>query len=310
MAELTPLNTIASEGKLTLGLVFPLESYAGSVPQMQDQEELARQAEEAGFKALWFRDVPFHDPTFGDAGQMYDPWVYITHIMNQTKDISLATGSIILPLRHPVHTIKSINSIQNLSGGRLIVGVASGDRPIEYPALGRAIGSKSELFRDSYRYLQALQEEFPTYKSEYFGQVVGNIDILPKSHYKTPFLVTGHSGQSLDWIAQHADGWLYYPRNIDYLKKTMGEWHNALQQAKQSWKPHMQSLYIDLVIDKPLEPSPIHLGFKCNPDYLTKYFDYIRNIGVNHVIINLKFSSLPIKQTIEILKNTVLPHFN
>ena len=108
-------NRIAKKGKLTLGVVFPIESYQGAVPQMKDQETLAKQVEDLGFSALWFRDVPFNDPSFGDAGQMYDPWIYMTHIMNHTSDIALCTGSVILPLRHPVHTAKSIQSLQSLS---------------------------------------------------------------------------------------------------------------------------------------------------------------------------------------------------
>lgn len=114
---MSTFQQVAQEGKLTLGLVFPLESYQGSIPSMQDQEVLAKRAEELGFKALWFRDVPFHDPTFGDVGQIYDPWIYMTHIMNHTQSIALATGSIILPLRHPVHTARSIASLQTLSNG-------------------------------------------------------------------------------------------------------------------------------------------------------------------------------------------------
>ena len=66
---------IATKGKLTLGLVFPIEAYNGSIAKMENQEQLAKRAEELGFKALWFRDVPFNDPSFGDAGQLYDPWI-------------------------------------------------------------------------------------------------------------------------------------------------------------------------------------------------------------------------------------------
>ena len=106
----SPLNKIANKHELTLGLVFPIESYNGAVPQMKNQEELAQLAEISGFKALGFRDVPLHDPTFGDVGQMYDPFVYMAHIMNNTSSIALATGSIILPLRHPIHTAKSIRA--------------------------------------------------------------------------------------------------------------------------------------------------------------------------------------------------------
>ncbi|MEL6988959.1 MAG: LLM class flavin-dependent oxidoreductase, partial [Bacteroidota bacterium] len=184
------LDKIAKESKLTLGLVFPLESYKGSVPKMERQEELAQLAEEVGFQALWFRDVPLHDPSFGDAGQMFDPWIYMTHIMNHTQQIALATGSIILPLRHPIHTAKSIQSLQTLSQGRIIVGIASGDRPIEYPAFDKDIQNKSALFRDSFNYLKSLEIDFPVISSPNFGSMKGNVDLLPKSNYITPYLVT------------------------------------------------------------------------------------------------------------------------
>lgn len=59
-----------------------------------------------GFAALWTRDVWLRDPNFGDLGQVYDPWVWLGRIAAQTYGIALATGSIILPLRHPVHTAK------------------------------------------------------------------------------------------------------------------------------------------------------------------------------------------------------------
>ncbi len=304
------LDLIAQEGALSLGLVFPLEAYAGSVPNMDNQEALAQQAEAAGFKALWFRDVPFHDPTFGDAGQMYDPWIYMTHIMNHTKSIALATGSVILPLRHPVHTLKSINSLQHLSNGRIIVGVASGDRPLEYPAFDKDRNNRSALFRDNFNYLKAMQGDFPSHKSAYHGQLNGHLDILPKTKWSTPFIVTGHSGQSLDWIAQNANGWLYYPRGDYLLQVNMEEWDSALKRNNQPWKPYMQSLYIDLEIDRKIEASRIHLGFRANPDYLVSYLSHIKKSGVNHVILNLKFNQMPIDKTIAYLGKEVLPIFH
>ena len=228
---MTTFQSIAKKTKLSLGLVFPIESYTGSIPKMQEQEELAKHAEDLGFKALWFRDVPFNDPNFGDAGQLYDPWIYMTHIMNHTKKIALGTASIILPLRHPVHTVKSINSVRILSNKRLILGVASGDRPIEYPAFNKLLEHKSDLFRDRFFYIKALQGDFPNYTSKYFGNTNGTIDVLPKYNERTPILVTGHSGQSLDWIAEHSDGWLYYPRDFKTLELVMSQWRNALKKA-------------------------------------------------------------------------------
>jgi len=303
------LSEIVQKGKLSFGLVFPIESYSGSIAKMENQEQLAQMAEELGFKALWFRDVPFNDPSFGDAGQLYDPWVYMTHIMNHTRKIALATGSIILPLRHPVHTAKSIASIQKLSGGRVIAGVASGDRPIEYPAFNQDIHKRTELFQDSFFYMKALMGSFPRYKSAFYGEVPGSIDLLPKSKDKTSFLVTGHSGQSLEWIAKHSDGWLYYPRDLKTLQLVMQRWREALLATQQDWKPFTQSLYIDLLENKEEKPSPIHLGFKAGADYTLAHLKLLESHGVNHVILNLKYGSRPVENVLQELGELVLPHF-
>jgi len=307
---MTTFSKIATKGKLTLGLVFPLEAYSGSIAKMKKQEQLAKRAEELGFKALWFRDVPFNDPNFGDAGQLYDPWIYMTHIMNHTKDIALATGSIILPLRHPVHTAKSINSLQILSKERLVLGVASGDRPIEYPAFNQQLENKSELFRDSFHYIKALQGDFPNYNSKFYGSTNGGIDLLPKYYKKTPMLVTGHSGQSLNWIAEQSDGWIYYPRDFKSLQLVMQQWREALSKTENGWKPFMQSLYVDITTDSKVKPTPIHLGFKSGTEYLIAHLKLLESYGVNHVILNLKYGSRPANELIEEIGEKVLPNFS
>jgi len=303
-------NKMATKGKLTLGVVFPIEAYSGSVAKMENQEQLAKRAEELGFKALWFRDVPFNDPTFGDAGQMFDPWVYMTHIMNHTTTIGLATGSVILPLRHPVHTAKSVNSIQVLSDKRLVLGVASGDRPAEYPAFNQELANRSELFRDSFFYMKALQGDFPNYKSKYYGSTNGGTDLLPKYHEKTPMLITGHSGQSLEWIAEHSDGWLYYPRDFRTLQIVMQRWKDALSLTQNIWKPFMQSLYVDLAKHSDEKPSPIHLGFRSGSEYLIAHLKLLESYGVNHVILNFKYGRRPAQEMIEEIGEKVIPQFS
>ena len=304
------LSDIAQKNKLTLGLFFPIEAYKGSIPTMENQVSLAQKAEAIGFKSLWFRDVPFHDPRFGDAGQLYDPWVYMTHIMNHTKTIQLATGSIILPLRHPVHTAKAAFSLQNLSNNRLILGVASGDRPIEYPAFNKDVNNKSALFRESFQYIRDLEKSFPNIHQDNLGKVVGNIDLLPKPASSIPMLVTGHSGQSLEWIAAHSDGWIYYPRNIQFLQHNMQEWTTSLAKTSQLWKPFAQSLYIDLLSNSDAKPTPIHLGFQTGAKYLLEFLKTLESHGVNHVIINMKYGSRSANAMLDDMATHVLPHLN
>ena len=137
-----------ARGSLTLGLTFAIESYPGDAPTMQDQIPLARKAEHAGFAALGVRDVPLRDPGFGDLGQIYDPWTWLGYVAGQTESIALFPAAIVLPLRHPLHTAKAAASIDQLTGGRLVLGIASGDRPVEFPAFGVDRDERGAMFRE------------------------------------------------------------------------------------------------------------------------------------------------------------------
>ena len=145
-------NRVFQSGQLSIGVVVPIENYAiGSVPSMQDHVTRVQLVEQLGFKAIWIRDVPLQVPSFGDAGQTFDPFTYLGFLTGQTSDIALGAASFALRLHHPVHVAKSAATIDQLSGGRLIMGVASGDRPQEYPAMNSEFEKLGELLRDAYQ---------------------------------------------------------------------------------------------------------------------------------------------------------------
>ncbi len=176
MKEFEPINRGFNEvfqpGKLSIGIVSPIENYGQSlVPTMQDHVKKVQLAEQLGFKALWVRDVPFNVPEFGDAGQTFDPFTYLGFLAGQTNEIALCTGSIALPLHHPVHVAKSAATIDQLSQGRLILGIASGDRPSEYPAMGLNFEKRGETFREAFAYIRTAQDSFPTTEAQGFGAV-------------------------------------------------------------------------------------------------------------------------------------------
>lgn len=305
-------NSVFKSGQLSIGITNPIENYAQSpVPNLKDHLKRAKLVEELGFKALWVRDVPFNVPSFGDAGQTFDPFTYLGYLAGQTSEIALVTGSIALPLHHPVHVAKSAATIDQLSGGRLILGVASGDRPTEYPAMGIEFEKRDALFREAFQYIRQAQESFPTSEKTHFGQFNGQMDILPKPiAHKIPMLVTGHSRQSLDWIAKHSDGWIYYPRNLYMQTYNTHLWRDAVAKTQGYDKPFAQSLYIDLQKEDDFAPQPIHLGFRLGIHHLIEYLQHLREIGVNHVALNLRFNSRRIEDTLEQLATQLLPHFH
>ena len=299
-------NSVFVADQLSVGLVVPIERYASSaIPTMRDHIERVQLAETLGFSAVWLRDVPFNVPSFGDAGQMFDPFVYLGALAATTDNIALGVSSIILPLRHPAHVAKAAASADVLSNGRLLLGIASGDRVQEYPALDIEFDSRGARFREAYEYIRRMAESTPQFRNAY-GDVDFGMDLLPKPvATRLPLLVTGSSQQSADWIAHHADGWMTYPRPAQ-VQARMIERYRA--DAGHS-KPVMEPLYIDLVENPGASPQPIHLGLRLGIDALRDYLESRQAIGVNHVALNLRFNQADIENTLKTLAAEILPQF-
>ena len=304
-------NSVFRPSRLSLGLVVPLETYSASpVPTMTRHVERVQWAEELGFSAIWLRDVPFNVPSFGDAGQVYDPFVYLGLLAARTERIALGVASIVLPLRHPAHVAKAAASADALSGGRLLLGVASGDRPEEYPALNLPFAERGERFRASFDYIRRMWEDSPAFENVY-GSPYGGMDMLPKpASGRLPLLITGGSRQTPDWIARNGDGWMIYPRSLAAQAHLIRDWRTRVRAAGGAAKPAMQPLYVDLTQDPKAPPQPIHLGFRLGAHPLRAYLKSLEEIGINHVALNLRFNQADIETTLKRLADDVLPDFS
>ena len=304
-------NSVFQLGRMSVGLVVPIEDYSSSpAPTMQNHIARAQLAEELGFASIWLRDVPFNVPSFGDAGQLFDPFVYLGFLAAETKSIALGVASIVLPLRHPAHVAKASASVDVLSNGRLILGVASGDRPQEYPAMNIHYEDRGMRFRESFDYIRKMHINNPVLNNS-FGRFTGEIDMLPKPiSSKLPLLITGGSQQSPEWIAQHGDGWMLYPREPKLQQRIIQDWNEQVVLAERDPQPIMQPLYIDLSGSLNSKPQPIHLGFRSDTKYLLEYLKSLEMIGVNHVALNLRFNQLDTDTSLERLAAEVLPEFS
>lgn len=314
-ADFRPLNAgydaVFRPDRLSLGLVVPIEAYPrGPVPTLERHLERVRLAESLGFSAVWLRDVPFDVPSFGDAGQLFDPFVYLGALAAQTSRIALGVASVILPLRHPAHVAKAAASVDVLSGGRLILGIASGDRPEEYPALGADFETRGRRFRAAYDYLRAMAVERPHVDGA-LGRVGQGLDMRPKPVAgRLPLLVTGSSQQADDWIAEHGDGWFTYPRPAPIQARLVTAYRDRLAALDAPDKPVAEPLYVDLDPRREAPPQPIHLGLRLGLDALRRYLDERRALGVNHVALNLRFQRGDVEETLQTLAAELLPHFD
>lgn len=295
------------DGALTLGLLFPLEAYSGSFARMdlEEQMELAQRAEDLGFASLFVRDAPLHDPDFGDAGIVYDPWIFLGYLAARTSRIAIGTSSVVAPLRHPLHVAKSAASLDRISGERFLLGLATGDRALEFPAFQVNREERAALYRETVQVLQlSWAEEFPRFDTPRVGVTQG--DVIPKPrHSRVPVLGTGHSGQSMEWLAQNTDVWLFYPQDLREQQSRIQQW----RQHTGKFKPFAQSLTLDLKEDHGEGPRPIHGGFATGRDFLIEYLRAAQEVGINSITLFLKYGSRPAAEVIEELGEHVVPLF-
>jgi luciferase-type oxidoreductase len=267
---------------LTVGLGFPLTDARTSRPSIRQELDLAVHAESVGFDALWARDVPLYWPKFGDTGQTFDTWPWLAAVATRTDEIVIGTSSVVLPLRHPIHVAKSAATVDHLSGGRLVVGIATGDRDPEYDAFGIDADDRGELFRESVRWLRSLwTEEFPELDGPW-GRLDGRMDLVPKPTGKIPLLPTGHARQELDWIGTHGDGWLFYHLPDETLESFLADWRDAGGK-----KPFVMAVQAELAADPTADPEPIHQGYRAGVEWFREYFERLGQMGVDHVIVGL-----------------------
>lgn len=270
------------QDELTFGVGFPLTGRGNSPPPVEAEMRLAGLAESLGYDALWARDVPLYWPKFGDRGQSYEPWPWLSHVAAHTEEIALGTASVVLPLRHPLHVANSAATVDRLSDGRLLLGIATGDRDPEFDAFGVDHEDRGALFRESVDVLRTVwQGEFPETTFER-GELRGDLDPMPKPEHGTiPLLPTGNARQTVEWIAEHGDGWLFYHLPDETLESYLAEWREHAGE-----KPYAMAVRTELADDPTTEPEPRHQGYRAGVEWFREYFRDLEKIGVDHVLVS------------------------
>ncbi|WP_301308885.1 TIGR03571 family LLM class oxidoreductase [Pseudomonas migulae] len=265
------------------------------VPDLKQHAAMARLADKAGFRALWVRDVPVYDPNFGDAAQVFETFSYLGYLAGITDNIMLGTAAVVLPLRQPWLTLKAANSIDELSDGRLLLGVASGDRPMEYPLFGVDYDQRAEIFRDT---VELLQDQGA-------GRLPEGAQLLPQRDQAVPLLVAGLGQQSPAWIGEHMDGWLAYPGTPDEHHRRVGLWREVGGD-----KPYISFVHLDLAANPHAPMRRVRFGGICGRLALIDELQALREAGVQHVGLHVRRSERPVADVIEEIAEYVLPKFH
>ena len=313
------------QGGFSVGLELPLDndwSMAGRLanrasgrapgePDMQRHAELAQLADRLGYRALWVRDVPLYDPSFGDAAQVFEAFTYLGYLAGVTRNILLGTAAVVLPLREPVLTLKSAASVDQLSGGRLLLGVASGDRPVEYPVFGRDFDARGAAFREQV----AMARDWGA------AALPPGVALLPRPVQAAgpaqvrdgagprpglPLLVAGLAQQTPEWVGTHMDGCLAYPGMPHDHARRAAAWRAVAGPDK----PYVSFFHLDLAED-PDAPMRYHrFGGRVGRKGLALELAALQAAGVQHIGLHLRQNQRPVAEAMQEIAELVLPQFH
>ncbi|TCK08680.1 TIGR03571 family LLM class oxidoreductase [Marinobacterium mangrovicola] len=301
-------SRVFTPGRLSVGLLTPLEAYPESpFPTLVEHQRMAQLTEQAGFASIWLRDVPFYDPNFGDAAQMLDPFVYAGYLAAVTSEITLGTAGIVLPLREPISVAKQAVSVDQLTQGRFLLGLSTGDRPVEYPAFNVDFDSRAELYREGIEYIRYMHEtRFPRVQTTHYGKLLGNLDLHPKPvNQRLPIIAVGRSRQPIDWLAKNVDAWIWSVDDDNAIASILADLKRAAGDALAPAYGYSTFFDLDPDPDAPYQRfyNVVRIGRKALTERLLQH----QALGVSHVALNLKPSSRPAQAVIEEMGEYVLP---
>ncbi len=179
------------------------------LPDAQNLIEYGVRMEELGYESVWVWDhiLLGVDPHF----PIIDALSLLTAVAARTTKIKLGTGILVLPLRNPLVLAKQLSSMDLISNGRLILGMASGWYKREFDAVGIDFHKRGKIMDQNLEILNRLWTE-DMVSGDYPPHNMSNSVMFPKPHQKPrpPILIGGYVDAVLKRAALGGDGWLTY----------------------------------------------------------------------------------------------------
>ncbi len=175
---------------------------------------MARHAESLGFGAVHVTDHPAGDQRWLDTGGHHalDPFVALSFAAAGTTSIGLHTHILVLAYRNPFLSAKSILTLDVLSGGRVILGVAAGYLRSEFNALGVDYDERNELTDEAIEVIKlALTQDAVAYEGRHFRSRGTTMLPRPVQRPHPPFWIGGNSMRAIRRAVDHAQGWSPFP---------------------------------------------------------------------------------------------------
>jgi alkanesulfonate monooxygenase SsuD/methylene tetrahydromethanopterin reductase-like flavin-dependent oxidoreductase (luciferase family) len=208
--------------------------------------EVAEECEELGYDSVWAYD--HLAPYWTRRGQAFECWTLLAAIAQRTKKIKLGSLVTNVNLRSPSLLAKITSTLDNVSKGRLILGLGTGDRMsrnelLSYGYSFASIDERVERLRETVLILKAMwTEEQVSFQGKYYKLLNAINYPKPIQTPHPPIWIGGKHVKILDIVAEMADGWNYWGLEREVLAKRSGYLYDKCirigrhpDQIRKSW---------------------------------------------------------------------------
>lgn len=204
---------------MRVGIVLPIGE-RGDPPRATpyaEMRELALQTENSGLDSIWVADHFFYQPPDGARRGMWESWTVLAGLADATRRVELGPLVLCTPFRHPGLLAWMANTLDEVSGGRLVLGLGSGWHKEEFRAFDLEFKRRVTLFEDSLEILVPLLREG---RVDYEGRLAsGHAELTPRGPREQgpPILISASRPRMMTLAARWADRFntVWYGRPAD-----------------------------------------------------------------------------------------------
>ena len=182
-----------------------LAGHTASYPELRD---VGQAAESAGLDSIWVYDhLLFRFPPAPVSG-IHEAWSVLAALAADTSRAELGTLVMAMPFRNPALLAKMASTVDEISGGRLILGIGAGWHEPEFDAFGIPFDHRVSRFEETLHILLPLLR---TGRADFAGRYhrADGAELLPRGPRLDgpPILIAGRGPRMLRLVAEHADAW-------------------------------------------------------------------------------------------------------
>jgi alkanesulfonate monooxygenase SsuD/methylene tetrahydromethanopterin reductase-like flavin-dependent oxidoreductase (luciferase family) len=205
---------------LKVGIQLPESEYVAS---WQTLMAMGQRAEALGFDSLWVGDHLLYEMPDGNVKGVWDAWSLLAGLAAVTNRIELGPLVACTSFHNPAMIAKKASTIDEISGGRLVLGLGAGWNEPEYRAFGYPFDHRVGRFEEAFTIIRTLLSEgFIDFHGSYY--TADNCTLLPRGpRPEGPPLMIGSMGDRLLRITlPYVQSWNVWLADIDNDPENLG----------------------------------------------------------------------------------------